>query len=529
MEPLAESPPDGAVPGLPVSPFRSVLFGDAEPPPDLDQRQAPACFRDLNLDRVIDAITAGRDEYNLKPFFYTPLTDLATVSFRHEILRDLELEAVSRSIDAFSRQMRSMNQRLVQAEKLRYKYEKEACLLDAAAIYCEAVIRLARDPSLADARSRGLQSFRDYVRSYAASDAFTSLAAETDQVKADLGEVRYSLNIKGTRIKVSLYGGEADYSAEVQETFEKFRQGAVKDYRAKFVDGIGMNHVEAGVLDLVAQLRPDVFGALDDYWTRNRRYLDATLATFDREIQFYVAYRDYVKRFERTGLCFCRPRMSDHSKEAFASESFDLALADKLTGEGGSVVCNDWHLNDPERIFVVSGPNQGGKTTFARTFGQLHYLASLGCPVPGRDAQLFLCDRVFTHFERREDLTDLSGKLEQDLVRVHEILDRATPQSILIMNESFGSTALQDAIVLGTRVLERIKALDLLCVYVTFVDELAFMGEKIVSVTSMVDPQDAAVRTYKVIRRPADGRAYAAAIAQKYGLTYEELRGRIAP
>jgi DNA mismatch repair ATPase MutS len=288
-----------------------------------------------------------------------------------------------------------------------------------------------------------------------------------------------------------------------------------------------MNHVEAQILDLVAQLHPETFSALERFCARHERYLDETIGRFDREIQFYLAYLGYIEPLRARGLSFSLPRVSARSKDIAARETFDLALAAKMSSDGARVVCNDFHLTDPERILVVSGPNNGGKTTFARTFGQLHYLASLGLPVPGVDVCLFLPDRIFTHFEREEDIATLRGKFEDELHRIHDILERATSASVLIMNESFGSTTLRDAVLVGSEVVGQIIDLDALCVFVTFVDELSRLGPSTVSMMSTVVPDDPAVRTYKIVRKDADGLAYAAAIAEKYGLTFEALRRRV--
>lgn len=507
--------------------FHSILFGRPEDRKSADAIEPPTFFADLNCDQLVDGLTAGKEEYGLRPFYHSPLHRIDAIRYRQEIFQDLENPSLLAHVNSFARKMHEMREHLVRTEKLHCKEQRQAFFLEAVEAYCQTSRAFAKALRGTELKSRGFSGFRDYLTDYVASARFQALFSQTEKLKADLASVRYTVLIKAGGFTVRRYESESDYGRDVEQTFAKFKQGAVRDYRVAFSANDDMNHVEAKILEFVARLYPEVFVPLDEYCLRNVTYLDETLAAFDREIQFYVAYLEYCAPLQRAGLKFCYPDVSDETKEVCGYDGFDIALADKLVKEGTTVVCNDFYMKGAERILVVSGPNQGGKTTFARSFGQMHYLASLGCPVPGIRARLFLFDELFTHFERVEKVENRRGKLEDDLIRIHHIISRTTARSVIILNEVFTSATLHDEIKLSTKIMEKLVRLDPLCVWVTFVDELASFGPQTVSMVSTVVPENPALRTFKIVRRPADGLAYATAIARKYRLTYAAIRERI--
>lgn len=489
-------------------------------------KEAPDFWSDLHLDKVVEAIVEGKEEYGLRPLFYTPLHDIGSIDYRQRVLRDLERPAAFHRLTTFSREMRAVRQTLPAADGRYYKYQRERLFLDAVACYCKAVASLAGDLPLFGFQSPGLMSFHAFLATYCGEDSFVKLYTETSGLLKELGAVAYCVLIKDLRVQVRPYNGQPDYLPIVERLFGKFDPSTPHELLREPNTRPAMNHVEARILEGVAALFPELFRKLDAYCQQHAGFMNETIVVFDREIQFYLSWLDYIGKMKASGLPFCYPELTA-DKAVDSSQSYDLALAAKLIEKRQTVISNDFAMGGRDRILVITGPNQGGKTTFARTFGQLHYLAALGLTVPGAYARLFLFDRLYTHFEKEEDAGTLRSKLEDDLIRIRDIIDQATGASIVIMNESLSSATLQDAITMSKKVIEYIVRKDLLCVWVTFIEEIIPMSNTIVSMVAAIEPDNPARRTFRVVRKKADGLAYAYSLAEKYHVTHDWLKQRL--
>ena len=514
--------------------FYSILFRNKEQYEQYEQTKRtvePDCFKDLNLDRIFAPILKSKKEFELEGFFYTPLYDAETITYRQEVMQELENDELRILFDNFSkiiynldRYMVSIRASLISDSSYDNNYLTRGRMLDYADRYCREISSLVEYLKGVTLRSEGLCAFAEYLLTYSESESFKKLCAYVARLREEFSKVKYCMLIKNGTIRVRKYDGEADLSKEILACFEKFRQGEVRDYRQKVIEEPYAAHVEAAVLDMVAGLYKDIFADLNSFCKEYINFLDPTIIRFAREIQFYLSWLDYILPLRKIGLPFNYPKLCDTSEHLYALDMFDLALAFLKLDK---TVTNDFELNAPERIIVVTGPNQGGKTTFARAFGQVHWLASLGLCVPGREAELYLFDNIFTHFAREEDLSTLNGRLQDDLVRLHRLLEKATRRSIIIINEIFSSTTLSDAIILGGYMMNAISGLQAVAVVVIFLDELATYGPETVSMMSTVKEDDPTQRTYKIIRKPPDGLAYAIHLASKYGLTYDQLVRRL--
>lgn len=505
--------------------FTSILHlrTGAKVPP-----QREDSLRDLALDQAFSQMCQEAPHAALA--FRTLLQTVDEVQFRHAVFRGLENGELRAATDSFLKGMAACRHQDARSEKAKHPYQADFLHLSAATNYVEVVGAFQSAlttilPAL-KLESQGWTQLSTYLAEYCSAPAFTALARETLEVQKDFTDLQINILIRGGKVTVAQTDSEEDLAQSVLETFERFQQrGATEPdpvpSKPKF------DQVQAWILARAALLHPEPFARLKSFRRATDLYRDRVLDRFTEEVRFYLAYLDYVAPLRQAGLSLCYPKVSADTKDFRVSGGWDLSLAAQRVAGGKPVVTNDVSLAGDERILVISGPNQGGKTTAARMFGQVHHLAALGCPVPGNESRVFLCDHVFTAFEREENLDSLESRLSGEVKHLHNLFAEATSATVFVINEPFGSTSLHDAQILTRDLFGRISDLDSLAVCVTFIDELSRLSNKTVSMVSAVDPKTPALRTFRIERRVADGQAHAHALAAKHGLTFEQIRSAL--
>ena len=489
----------------------------------------PTFATDLHLDEVVAPLCRGRTGEQLAARLLTPLRDPDAVAFRHEVFRDLESPILREALAEFAARMQLVDEHLAHASAIAHPLERHRWQLEAADRYRTAVAAVAGALERASPASRGLAAVTTGLRGYVASDAFTALVADTTRMLGDLARVTYRMRIGENRVSVGRHNGEADYGAEVLATFARFRPAATPaPLEVDVFSTIDMNPVEIGILERVARLHRPVFQALEAWVERHRAFRDPGVAAFAEDLGFYLGWLERIAPLRDAGLPFCYPDVAGPEAGLSARGLFDLALALQRTPPGEGIVTNDLELSGTERLLVITGPNQGGKTSFARAIGQLHHLASIGVPVAGSAARVGLGSAVHTLFARAEDPADLKGRLEAELARAAAIVEALVPRGVVIMNESFSSTTSEDALVLSRALLTEMLERGATCVVVTFLGELAADDPSTASMTAVADPLDPTRPTFRLERRPPDLDAHARAVADVHGLGYDAVRERIA-
>jgi DNA mismatch repair ATPase MutS len=166
-------------------------------------------------------------------------------------------------------------------------------------------------------------------------------------------------------------------------------------------------------------------------------HIDSFFNMLRIELAFYVGCLNLYERLDAMGypVCFPAPAAADERQHSFRG-LYDACLA--LTAKT-RVVGNDGNA-DRKDLVIITGANQGGKSTFLRSIGVAQLMLQCGMFAPAEHFSANICQGLFTHYKRREDVTLKSGKFDEELGRMSQIADQIRPNSMILFNESFAAT-----------------------------------------------------------------------------------------
>ncbi len=263
------------------------------------------------------------------------------------------------------------------------------------------------------------------------------------------------------------------------------------------------------------------------------------LLHLEAEFGFFLGAANLVQRLQGLGIAFCKPEIKNpDAREDHFEGLTNILLTLRFEKSGTTdlssrIVGSDVQFDDSGRIFILTGPNSGGKTTFLQAVALAHILAQAGLHVPAKTASISPVDAIYTHFPVEEKSESITGRLGEESGRLNTLFHVASKQSLVILNESLSSTSPGEAVYLARDILRAFRHLGVRAVFATHMHELADVDEinlqsegssnlaSLVSVTKEAGAEHQ--RTYKIVRTASKGISYASDVARKYGISFDQL------
>ena len=253
------------------------------------------------------------------------------------------------------------------------------------------------------------------------------------------------------------------------------------------------------------------------------------------EIEFIVKGTALLRALDEKGLDLCKPEIITEGDPVLRLYGvYNPCVALKVDDE---MITNDIEIDKENAlIYVLTGPNRGGKSVITCAVGICQAMLQLGMPIPAKSAAISICDGIFTHFPTGADDTIDKGRLGEECARLCEIFENVSADSLVLLDESLSSTGSYEASFIAAEVLAGLSRAGCRCIFSTHLHELAAEIDNINARTaadggSKIDSLVAGIeegkRSFKIYRTKPDGKSYARDIADKYGLSYENIVNNI--
>ena len=479
----------------------------------------PAFYLDLNLNQIIDKVTSQWDNQVKKMFLYFP-RNAECEAYRRAVYGDVKKAACHEALLKFLEVAGKMEENRKQEEAVLSSMQKNVWHLWSIHHYCEAFGDLCQALQTMELSSEGMQTFLQKLKEHLASAEYQAMREQVEKVLKELMAFRFTITYEKDRMIISEGTTNGDYEAFMDKGGDHDRI----TLKSPFLISPNLADLENECLSVLSSKRPKMFQALKETAEKYQSFGEEFCYRFWKEIPYYLSYRAFQMDMESKGFAFCTPTAREE-EETSAEGLYDLALSIVAYREGRKVVANEFAYQKGESFFILTGPNQGGKTTFARSLGQLIFFTKMGLDVPAKKANVRYYKNILTHFSVEESIETGRGKLKEELLRLAPMMEDGEENDFVIINELFTTAATYDAEIMGKKVLTHFIEQNCQGIYVTHLKELASAHPKVVSLRAMLNEER--LQTFRIARSEAEESACAANQVNKYRLTYEQLKERL--
>ncbi|OPZ84736.1 MAG: Endonuclease MutS2 [Firmicutes bacterium ADurb.Bin419] len=531
----------------------------------------PEFIKDLKLDGILEFMSYGNKNINSKRVIASVLSELCEdtedIKYRADILQEfiqkpqmfLDLLWALAKLISVERDLHLSNRRRTDVSA-EYKLGKGIGMLLGYCGICKEIDKVLKQHGDSYS-SEGLSGLSKMVSEYVENDGYNKLESiliglkkcvkgyAKIKLKASLGT---SFKLKEAMVLDLDSNGFFDNDLEEDKLIKEDLSSRLK--KLLKVDRENKNTYAIKKINYILKENSDEIK--DKIFTNIAQIIEVMiynvssfLRNITEEILFYEGALKLVNEMKNLGLTTSWAEVVPQERRSMLIEGmYDLSFALYLSDKGclrplDSIVTNDVCISGQDRIQVITGPNQGGKTTYIRAIGIIQVLAQAGIPVPASKAVISPVDQLFTHFPVEERPESNEGRLGEELGRMLLILENATPNSLVFINEAFASTNSREGSLIAQDVMSALAVIGAKCFFVTHLYELAIkleninkgiesMGEgygQLISMTAQFEEnsgdsgreeESGIRRSYKILPGVPSKSSFAADIAAQFGIRY---------
>jgi DNA mismatch repair ATPase MutS len=422
---------------------------------------AAALTQDLGLDIVLNAMSGG-DEFLFevaKVALMSSLTDIDTINYRQHILADalqnfqIVHEMYQITIDAMERERKGIWGGFI----ARYPAGILGRAIEVLQVFVEELRRLRNIADLHADRfeSEGFSQLLSMLKKELSDEYFATIESHLRRAKFRGGvliSARLGQGNKGRNY--ALRWPHTDSRGWLDRLFAEMPQSYSYELHPRD---------EAGARAL-SELTDRGLNLVANALAQSMDHIGSFLQMLRTELAFYIGCINLHHRLAQIGEPSCFPIAGPSGRRTLSfADLYDASLALNM---GRKVVANDLRA-DRSELVIITGANTGGKSTFLRSVALAQLMMQAGMFVGATSFSSDVCDGLFTHYKREEDASMESGKWDEELSRMSEIVTRLRPNSVVFFNESFASTNEREGSEIANQIVHALLAKQIRVFFVT--------------------------------------------------------------